>query len=168
MALTALGFWLDVTIADNSGATTTQRWEMQSIDYAAALVDAGQVIPRIAAVINGVIVSYGISSKWAEDSLTLPGEESQKEAKMLLSGRDETNPLKKHTITIASPDAAVFQETSGPQANIVDLSNADVIAWYGSFTTGGELFISDGEICLDEGSGGLLDGHRATRYARLG
>lgn len=169
MALTSLGFKLSVKIMDNGGNTTTRSWMMQSADHAAAVIDAGQVLTRLAAVSNGAIVSYEMSEVFAEDALTIPADaSSQIEANMLLIGRDETNPLKKHSIRVPSPDPGVFLTGSGDGANIVDLNDAAVIAWYGCFTTNGELFISDGDICLDEGQGGLLSGRRVTHRSRRG
>lgn len=170
MAWQSLGFTLTIQSIDNGDNQTSKTFDMTAPDYATALVDALVILGFYEAVTNSGTVSYSIAHKWYNDALSVPGgAESQVEAKALIVMRDSVNPLKKHTVRIASPDPTVFLAASGDGANIVDVNDAAILAFAGLYTPGGsnKAYISDGEQAEDMPDG-LLYGRRVTHRSGRG
>lgn len=170
MAWQNTGFELSIRSIDNGGNETTKTLQMTAADHATALVDALIIVGFYEAVTNSGTVSYSLKEIFYNDALTIPGgAESQVEAKALIVMRDETNPLKKHSVRIASPDPTVFLATSGDGANIVDVNDAAILAFAGMFSAAGsdKCYVSDGEQVLAMPDG-LLYGRRVTHRAGRG
>lgn len=171
MAWVNTGFTLNIRSIDNGGNETTKSFDMVAADHATALVDALIIVGFYEAVTNSGTVSYSLNERFYNDSLTIPGgAESQVEAKALIVLRDETNPLKKHSVRIASPDPTVFLAASGDGANIIDVNDAAITAFANMFSAAGsnKAYISDGEQALAAASGGLLYGRRVTHRSGRG
>jgi len=69
---------------------------------------------------------------------------------------------KKASFDVPSPRIGIFQGTIGNAADLVDTSDAAVLAYKALFDDGEQLFISDGESL-----GGLIGGIRTSQTRRL-
>jgi len=170
MAWQSLGYEMTIVSVDNGDNQTVKKFDLVATDMATAEVDALVIIGFYEAVTNSGTVSYSIAHKRYNDSLSVPGgAESQVEAKALLVMRDSVNPLKRHSVRIASPDPTVFLASSGDGANIVDVNDAAVQAFCDMFTPGGsnKAYLSDGEQAEDMPDG-LLYGRRVTHRSGRG
>lgn len=165
MAWITQGFSLQINLVDAGGNRGARRYEMVEALYADVVIDTAIVLAALEAVCAAGTASYTISETFVNDAFALPAAGVQIEAGALLVMQDDTNPLKRHTTTIPAPETDVFVETTGDNANVVDIAHQDVIDYAELFSTNGECFISDGEHIDD---GGLLRGHRVTRKSSRG
>lgn len=150
------GFFLTITIMDTQGDTSQLRYEMQSADFATALTDAGTVLTAVNAMTDGVITSYQIAQVMDEDSVSFPANADVSQRASLTF--QLANSAKKASLQIPAPAQAIFQATSGPGNGIVDSTSAPIALYAPLFQSGGQLYISDGEL-----SDFFLRGKRTTR-----
>lgn len=155
MALVIWRFQLTIWFADTQDDQVTRTWEMQATDYATALTDAATVISRVEAVSDAEIAGFNVSGKYYEDDYTNPGNgvQNENQAVLLLLPTNESNPYP--TVSIPAINDSVMKGASGPDNNIVDITNTDVLAFVGLFITDAELYLSDGETVQ-----GLVSGER--------
>lgn len=163
MALVSNGFWLSVTLRDNGGNETTRRYQLSSADATAAGTDSATILAALGAVTDAVIVSWFNYQMFVEDAFAYPGSGVEIENLALLAFDIVDHPEKTATLTIPAPAPAIFVATSGAGANIVNTSNAAVIAYGALFQTGGEALISDGEVAQT-----LVSGKRIHRKSSRG
>ncbi len=145
MALVSTGYWLTVGIADAGAQVSTLEFQMTAPDAATAATDAATILAATNAVTDGVVVGYSIQERFEEDALVYPsgGEEIQNKASLtiLLSGGS-----KRANRKIPAPTIGIFTDISGPGRNVVDVSDAAILAWVALFETGNEALLSDGEV----------------------
>lgn len=164
MALVSQGFQLNVSLLDNAGDSTTVSYDLRGATYADAAVDAAAIVAALAAVTDGVIVSYRMTEVTEETgTITLPASGVQAEVSASLTMSIAGAGSKKGNIRIPMPKVGVFTSTSGAGANVVDLDATIVTDYAALFTSSGEATISDGE-----NAGILLSGVRVTRAKRGG
>jgi hypothetical protein len=163
MALVSNGFWLVVTLRDNGGNETTKTYQMVAADADTAATDAATVITALNAVTDAVIVSYFTYERFIEDAFAYPGDGVQVENLALLDFDLVDHPEKTATVTIPAPNIGIFVASSGSGANVVDTSDAALIAFRDLFRTGGQLLISDGEVAES-----LVRGRRIHRKSLRG
>jgi hypothetical protein len=155
------GFFGTVTLVDEFGKSVTKEYEMTAGDFATAETDILAIIAALEGVTRGNPVQYSIAIRYTE--LPHPGypEGAQRWDKARIVGDLETAG-KKATIEIPMPLEAIFQGTTGGDAEIVDLSDTEVTAYVNLFASGGEAFISDGEVF-----GAPIYGRRVSRSIGL-
>jgi len=90
-----------------------------------------------------------MSLRYEESAFVYPatGVENQNKARIVSQLVGST---KKATIDIPAPKVGLFNAPTGVNANVVDLLDTEVLAYLAVFQTGGNAFISDGEV-LDFG-----------------
>jgi len=162
MALVSSGFFLTVQFVDTGKNTTQRRFALTSIDIATAIIDSGIILAAVGAVTNAVISGYNISEAFTENALVLPVDteiEKQAQLSLLLAGLG----TKTAVATIPAPVAGIFTDVSGPGYNVVDVSDAGVLAYVNIYKAGGQATISDGEIA-DK----LLSGRRISVKSNRG
>ena len=156
MAIVAGGFFLNVTVIDRQNDSITLSYELQSADYATALVDAATILAALDGVSSANVAGYNILSRFFEDALTVPavGDNS-------IKGRISARKTDGYaaTIDIPAPLEAIFVGATGANNNIVDLADPAVSAYVDLFKAGAEAFVSDGEVF---GAGEGIKGQRVT------
>lgn len=162
MAFATSGFYLSVTMVDYGDNETNKRWKMTAATNANALTDAAAVMTALAAVTDAEVLSYSVEERFNEGTVVLPtvvnpvSVVASNTATVLGAGTKKVN------FSIPAPQIAIFEDTTGDAADIVDTGNAAVEAYVALFQTGGKLFLSDGERI-----GTHLKGIRVTQKRRL-
>lgn len=162
MAISSQGFWFNISFVDTGGNVSSKSYQMTAPDYATAIADAAAALPLFTAVSDAEISAYRVTEIFAEGTLTLPTN-AEIENQALVTTGIVGEPLKSATLTIPAPKAAIMTATSGAGYNVVDASDADVIAWLAMFSQSGYFLISDGEV-----ASGWKGGRRIHRKSRNG
>lgn len=141
----ASGYWLTMTVVDNGGDKSTLSYELTSADALTADAAATAIIDAYNGVGLGTVSGYNVGLRYEEAAFAYPasGVENQNKARIVGQLVGST---KKATIDIPSVDPLIMVAQSGAGANVVDLLNAQVIAYLGTFQAAGQALISDGEI----------------------
>jgi len=153
MALTAVGWFLNVDFVDYAGDTTTRRYDLVATDDAGDATDVlaavATVLAAIADVSSAAIKSYSVGKRFVETAInygTLAAADAEVSEHAVITAEIYQKPNKSATIDIPSPVDTLFLDSTGPAANIVDFENTDVLAYVGLFTQVGNVcLISDGE-----------------------
>jgi hypothetical protein len=150
MALTGERWFVVYDLIESSGKGTRRRYEMNApADYAAAVAAEASFRTDLLAVTDCVIRSYHIYQEYVEDALAYPvGVEKENEA--LLTFEITDNPAKSATLSIPGASDGIFAATTGPNRDIVDTADADIVAFTQNFqpaAQGGNdlMLLSDGE-----------------------
>ena len=179
MALTSKGFYANVQVADAAGNVTTRQYEVVGADIATAKTNAATLVSALDAVTDGLIIGYSVGEQFYEDTDTYGAAGSEVENLAVLSVELESE-KKKATLTIPAPIDAIFVDTTGPNRNVVDLTNANLITFMNNFTdeTGytapgpdAIALISDGEKIAPDNTNDvpkMLKGRRGHRASRKG
>lgn len=163
MALVSNGYWLNVALKDNGGNETTRTYQLNAALIADAITDSAAIIAALNAVTDAVIVSHFFYERFVEDAFAYPAAGVEVENQALLDFDIVDHPEKSATLTVPAPNIGIFTAATGPGANIVDTTDAAVIAYAALFQAGGEAFISDGEVAAS-----LISGRRIHRASRKG
>lgn len=149
------GFWLVLTLVDTQGDPSTMEFELSSADFATAVTDKDAILAAISGVSQSIVASYHLKLIEDEDAFVFPvGADNSIKARLSFQILDSVDKARRD---IPSPQNAIFVAPTGPNNNVVDTTNAAVIAFAQLFQTGGEAFLSDGEI-----SEFLLGGQRVS------
>lgn len=154
MALVKQGYFLDVQLIDKGGNTTTRRFQYAIDDNAndiTALVTAqNDLLVALQNVTQCVVKQYSLIRFSINDGLVLPtGDGAEVEKHALITAPIHGIPNKSATIDIPAPENALFVGTSGPSWNVVDTTNAFLLAYLDLFTSGEgtqAFYVSDGEL----------------------
>lgn len=153
MAFISTGWRAHFDLMDNGGNRTSKTYELTAADAATAAADVATILANLTAVTDCEIVSYHFYESFEEDTVAYPAAGVQKENQALLIFDIVDNPLKKVTHAIPAPKQSIFIGATGPNANIVDTADADVVAYRQMFQAGNECYISDGEVAFTLVSG---------------
>lgn len=153
MAFISTGWRAEFSLMDNGGNVTRKTYELTSADATEAATDTATILAALTNVTDCEIVGYHAYEQFEEDTVAYPSAGVQKEDQALLLFDIVDNPLKKATHSIPGPKPGIFISTSGPNANIIDLSDAAVVAYRQLFQAGNECYISDGEVAFTLVSG---------------
>jgi len=149
MALAQLKWFLEVGIADNSGDISPRFYEMPTAaaaDFAALQTAANALLTALNAMTAGVVASYRLGAIFIEDALALPASGVENENQAFFSGKIDGDPTDSATQSIPAADPAIFVNTVGPGANVVDMNDGAVLTWVGFFDENSPTWtISDGE-----------------------
>lgn len=148
MAFISTGWRGVFDLMDNGGNRTSKTYDLTAPDAATAATDMATILTRLTAVTDCEIVAYHSYESFEEDTVAYPAAGVQKENQALLVFDIVDNPLKKVTHAIPAPKQAIFVGTTGPNANIVDTADSDVVNYRSLFQTGNECYISDGEVAF--------------------
>lgn len=160
MALVADGFVMTVTLQDTQGDTVTKRYQLRAADATAAAADGVIIRGVLAAVTASQIIGYSINENFIENAPAFPANADNSIKARLSWRKQDARPA---TFDIPAPVVGIFQAATGPGNNIVDMTDADLLAYAAIFYSTGQAFISDGES-LVVGSG--LDGQRVSVVKR--
>lgn len=150
------GYFLSLSLTDTQGDVSTLRFELRGADFATASTNATAVIAGITGVTQSIVSSVAISFVRDEDTFVFPtGADNGVRARMTFQ---LANSVEKATLDIPAPENNIFTAPFGPNNNVVDLTNAEVIAYAQLFQVGGASYISDGED-----SDFVLRGKRTTK-----
>jgi len=150
MALTQLKWFLEIGIADNSGDISPRFYEMpvaSAADFDAFVLSSNALRTALLNMTDGVIANYRIGAIYVEDTLTLPASGVENENQAFFSGKIVGDPTDSATQSIPAAKPAIFVNTVGPGANVVDMNDGAVLTWTGFFDQAGPgpWTISDGE-----------------------
>lgn len=146
MAIVSAGWWMTVALKDNGGNETSRTYQLVAADAAAADTASTAILAALANVTDAVVVSTSTYERFVNDAFAYPASGVENENLALLDFSIVDHPEKSATLTIPAPKPTIFNTTSGPGANIVDVADAAVIAYANLFKTGGSALISDGEV----------------------
>lgn len=147
MAIEIIGHKLVVTLVDSSGENTAVKtYDLVAVDFDAAIISAGVIIPALIAITDAKMKGYSISQVFAETGVfSLPADAEVEEQALFIYQLDG-NPFKVHTERIPAPKPAIFEAATGSGRNILDTADADVIAYRSLYQSPGNVAtISDGE-----------------------
>jgi hypothetical protein len=168
MALVTTGFVGSVTLQDEEGSRATLQYDLTAVTNAAALIDMGDIVTRLAAITDCAISGYSVSEVFAEDTLVLPdGVEVEKRA-VISAKLAGTLPQEYVNIVIPGPTGGIFIAATGPDAKRVDPADADLRAYLATFANAGEATISGGQTIVDPTASGAFTGRKTHRGSRNG
>lgn len=171
MALASTGFEGSVNLLDNGGNRSTLRYDLTAETIADAVTDMGTIAAALGAITGAEVAGYTVSQVFEEETLTLPAAGVQIEDIALITAQIATGSpveLKWATVKIPAPVIGIFQASSGPLADVVDPADADLRTYLGTFESGGEATLSDGELLKDVTVAGNVVGKRIHRKSRNG
>lgn len=145
------GFFATVQIMDKGEEKATLTVELRSATFAAALTDIASWVTNFVAVSEAEVLGYNIQQKFVNDAIIVPAA-GQLQEKARVAFRLE-NTSEYETLDIPAPRATIFVSTNGADSEIVDTSDAALIAYTNLYKSTGIAFISDGEA-LDQISRG--------------
>lgn len=150
MALVPLKWVAEVGITDNSGDIAPRFYEAPDAafaDYAAFQLSFNTLLTALNNMTAGVVASYRLTQVFVEDALVLPASGVENENQAFFSGKIVGDPTDSATQSIPAADPAIFVNTVGPGANVVDMADGAVTTWVGLFDQAGPgpWTISDGE-----------------------
>lgn len=145
MAYVSAGWRLSVTLMDNGYDKVTKTYDLTSADATEAAADTATVIAALDPVTGCVIIEYHYYEVFNNNAVVDPAAGVQKEDQALLTFEVVGIPGKHVTHSIPAPVIGIFTAASGKGANIVDLTDNDLISYRALFQAGGVCTISDGE-----------------------
>ena len=147
-----------LTMRDAGGNTYRYGLDMRSSSYTLASGDLQALADRMPSVSNAAVGKVSMSSVLADNgALGAPG--SQVENLAALSCVTEGGHIVE--VLIPAPRIEIFQAATGALANVVDITNADLVTWFLQLRDTANY--SDGERLAD-----LLSGKRVHRASRRG
>lgn len=172
MALVSKGTFLNVTMSDAAGDTSTMRYALDFADLAAlntGIATISDILVDINAVSDARIAAYSIGEAFVEDGSRYGDAGSEVEAVALITADiDSAVPGKVVTLKIPAPTSGIFRGTVGDDRNVVDIANADVQNYLANFSATGHILTSDGESIKDPTVAGNWKGKRIHRGSRNG
>lgn len=140
------GWYIGLSLMDNQGDITNIEYETVATSEAEAQVILDGIYAAFVLLSQSMIVGTTISKRLVESAPAYnAGADNSTKARttVLLSGG-----TKKATFTIPAPVEGLFTAPSGPNNNVVDVTNTnllDLMAWFGDQAPGNGALISDGE-----------------------
>lgn len=164
MALTSQGFFASFTLRDTGGNASVITYNLTAATIAAAVTDAATIAGLLAAVTEATIEKYSVGENYVEDAFSYPADASnwnKASMKVALSTAG-----KYANLTIPAPVDGIFTAASGPGYDVVDASDAALLAYVAIFQSGGQATISDGEVVA---AAPAIDGRRvSSRVTKTG
>lgn len=164
MALTDGRWWVELEYADKQGreGIGRKRFQIVAVDYAAAVIVRDAIATAWPGISNASILKIYTYQERYENAYTPDSSDGERENKIKWTWQVE-NPLKGPTTTTPAPVEGVLLALSGPNNNILDLTDAAVLAWETLYTDG-TVLLSDGETVTDLTKGIRI--HHASRKQR--
>lgn len=112
------------------------------------------IVADLAAVTDAVVSAYYTYQEFVEDALSLPAAAELQNQAILQCGIED-QATKSATIVIPAPKDSIFVAGTGAGYDIVDTTDADVVAFFANFDSETLFYVSDGEQ-----ADGLVGGRR--------
>lgn len=155
MAFDAINFEVQVHFEDNGGGLSMRTYGVVAgTEYADLVTALPTTIATIAATSDCLIYDYAIRSIWVNDTPTIPASGIQNENQALLTLKILGKPLDSATLSIPGAKPALFVTTSGPGANVVNMSSSLITNFVGLLEDGALLTVSDGDNVIIQGGKG--------------
>lgn len=160
MAIASKGFKVAVILRGKSGKDVTMKYALTATDAADAETDAATMATRVAALTDMSLVGYDIIHVNADDAAGNGtknfSDQAQLTAKLVTAG-------KVVNLKIPGVKESLFMDTSGPDNNIINPTDTNVVTFLSSFEAAGIASISDGEYVRDSATPGNWHGIRTTK-----
>lgn len=164
MALTVDGWKLTVTLVDASiknQSTLTYMMNPATVtDYITASAARAAVIAALQNVTGMAIKAHRLSEVTIEGGVLSPVAGTERENIAFVNVRIDGEPLKPASFKVPGALDGMFLAAAGPDRNVVDVQDADLITYAELWNTGAELVLSDGENTETGSTGGMLSGKR--------
>lgn len=148
MALVAAGWELIVNWVDRAGNPARNTISLVATDDAG---DADAVFGSVSGILTAlnagsdcVIAGYTVAKRYVENALALPAT-AEAEMKAHISAKIDGDPTDSAVFDLPGPADAMFVDTTGPNANVVNVDEDPALSIIAIFQAGGTAFISDGE-----------------------
>jgi len=162
MALGTTGFKLVVSLIDAGRDQSNLTFDLVAATYADAITASGTILGLLAAVSDGVVKGYSVIEKFVEGALVLPASTVELENRALITCQINNDPLKTATVTIPAGVIGLYQAATGAGHNLIDVNDADLLAYINIWQVTGALAkLSDGEYLDDTAV--LISGRRTHR-----
>jgi hypothetical protein len=154
MALVNQYWRLSVTWADRGGKTSTYKYRLVATDDGAGDMSdvrtaVNTIIPILEAVSACKIKAYQVEQVWLDTAFTLPNvAQAENEQLAEITGTIRGYPNETARMYIPGPLDLVFQATSGPTADLVNMAQTEVDDFRDLFDSSvtNLISISDGEF----------------------
>lgn len=166
MAITSRGFKLVVALIDSGRDQSNLTFDLVAATYADAVTATTAILPLLEAVTDAVVKGYNIIENWAEATLVLPSG-TEVENRAVIVCQVNADPMKTATIVIPAASSGLFQTATGAGHNLIDVADADLLAYINIWQVSGALAkLSDGEYLDDTAV--IISGKRAHRRSASG
>lgn len=150
MAFISVGWIVTVNFKDRGGNTTEREYPLTtaaSDDEASRAASLTAILNAVAGVSDAGVTGYSMRQKFEDDAFALPTlATAEVSAHAEVTGRLDGFATKTATVDIPAPKDALFVASTGPNYNVVNPTNAEVLAYAGLFgVAAGIATISDGE-----------------------
>lgn len=156
----ATGWFITIILTDTQFDDAPLRFEMTAADYTEAQTERATIIAAVEGMTGATVTAVHMSEVLEENAFVAPvGADNSIKARLVyqLSNRTETARR-----DIPAPLEAIFVAPSGPNNNIVDVTNPAVVAFAQLSQVNGQVLISDGET-----TDNLLKGQRVSKATGL-
>jgi len=153
------GTYAVITLEDSGGNQRTVTYPMKTS------TGIGDIVNALDGITSAAIIGAVRETRLHAVGFDPPPGSSQVEAKAKLRLYDEEFTARTHTLYVPSPKQDIFIAATGDGANIVDVSNADVLAFVDLFDTEGFCYIS---AAPNRTAGGIRSGIRVTHKSKRG
>jgi len=154
------GWFLTMTVQDRNMDYVTLTYELRATNEIEAEAERTAIFAAFDDVSLAVIVGYGLSQRFVNDSIGIPAAgEVEVKARLSYQLKDSFH---KGTFDIPAPKETIFLALTGKQNKVVDVANADVIAYADMFRAAGSAYIGNGGS-LEY----LLEGRKVTSRSGL-
>jgi len=170
-------------LRDEAGNKSTKIFNVVGATHATALTNAQTILGDLNAVTDALVFSYSVAERYVEDTeqYGAAGSEVENLAEVVcpieVSAGD---PAKFYVERIPAPNIGLFQGASGPEKNLVDLTDAALVSYlenltdetgYGTPGPDAIALISDGEKIKPDDANErpfVTSGKRVHRASRKG
>ena len=170
-------------LRDEAGNRSRKAYSVVGATHAAALTNAQTILTDLNAVTDALVYSYSVAERYVEDTSIYgaAGSEVENIAEVICPlevGAGE--PAKYFAERIPAPNIGLFQGTTGPEKNLVDLTDAALISYldnmtdetgYGTPGPDAIALVSDGEKIKPDDANDrpfISSGKRVHRASRKG
>lgn len=157
MALDLIQWNVSVALIDQGGNVTTRSWDLITApvddDVTATLTEIAAFLVVLQGVTKCTIKNYTLSRKAIESALVVPTNGAEVEAHAIITAPIFGDATESATIDIPAPEDGLFTAASGAGYNVVDVSDAALLAYLDYFTNGEAtqmFYVSDGEEITQE------------------
>jgi hypothetical protein len=146
MALVADPVKISVQVVDTGGNTSRKVYptNLAVVAGSIAAIETARdnLVTALEDVTEAVVLKTGILIGETEDTALFGAGEIENQANIVVNLATQG---KKAVMSIPAPVDGIFVGASGPNYNIVDPTDAAVLAYLALFETGGDFTLSDGE-----------------------
>lgn len=166
MAFTGSTFGATYSFVDNGGNQVTREYAMKPevATYETASASAAEMQPLLDALTGATMPKFRVFQEFVNNTFVLPADAGvQVENQASLTYLLQALGSKKANLNIPAPIIGLFTASSGPNANIIDIDNAAIIAFSDMFLAASDFRLSDGEYIQR-----LLNGRRVHKRSARG